>query len=267
MPRFIIFFFFLCSSYSFAIEKLSPSLNDRQLDVLGALIWENEGSQKIKNLTHWNVGEAFPSLGIGHFIWYPSAQKGPFKEQFPALLNYFKAQGVQLPLWLTTAKYAPWKTREQFYAQFEQSQLEELRTLLSTHIRLQAAFIAQRLTTSIPDIVHSATPAEQLRIKENVQQLMKSPQGVFALLDYVNFKGEGLVISESYQGQAWGLKQVLLTMPMHYQNALRAFSYSADEVLTRRVKNAPKDESRWLKGWRVRIHAYQTLLIASSEEQ
>jgi hypothetical protein len=64
-----------------------------------------------------------------------------------------------------------------------------------------------------------------------------------------------------YQGQGWGLKQVLLTMPGEYNDPLRAFGLAADEVLTRRVKNAPRDEFRWLKGWRIRVHNYQHLKV------
>ncbi|WP_094752089.1 hypothetical protein [Psychromonas sp. CD1] len=267
MTRLVIFFLLLFSSFSFASDKFSLRLNAQQLDILGSLIWKNEGGQKIKNLTHWNVGEAFPSLGIGHFIWYPTQNKGPFKEQFPQLLRYFTAHGVILPPWLVNAKLAPWKTRQQFYAQFDKPQLTKLRTLLNQQLRLQAAFIAQRLTASIPAILSSATAQEKLRIQENVQRLIAMPEGVFALLDYVNFKGEGLLANETYQGQGWGLKQVLLNMPIHYKNPLRVFSFSADELLTRRVKNASNDESHWLKGWRIRVHAYQTLHITSSERE
>ncbi len=29
-----------------------------------------------KGLVSWNRGEAFPSLGIGHFIWFPAVSHG-----------------------------------------------------------------------------------------------------------------------------------------------------------------------------------------------
>ena len=81
------------------------------------------------------------------------------------------------------------------------------------------------------------------------------------LLDYVNFKGEGINKKERYEGKGWGLKQVLLAMPQNENNPLRNFAFSADEVLTRRVINAPRDESRWLAGWRIRVHGYIDLNI------
>ena len=68
-------------------------------------------------------------------------------------------------------------------------------------------------------------------------------------------------LKETYQGRGWGLKQVLLSMPKHYTNTRRAFAFAADETLTRRVKNAPRDESRWLKGWRIRVHAYPLITV------
>ncbi len=118
-----------------------------------------------------------------------------------------------------------------------------------------------RLDTAIPAILQSSTAAQQQRINKQLQVLTATPEGVFTLFDYVNFKGEGLSDKELYQGQGWGMKQVLLNMPLQYDNALRAFGLAADEVLTRRVKNAPRDEFMWLAGWRARIYAYQHIRV------
>jgi len=236
------------------------NLNEKQTQQLGELIWKNEGQNRVEHLTTWNQKEDFPSLGLGHFIWYPYAEKGPFKEQFPQLLDFMTENGVVLPTWLAEASVAPWKSREQFYKVFEDPQLVELRELLHQQLSLQTRFIILRLEQAIPLILASSTALEQQVIEQQLKQLA-TPEGVFSLLDYVNFKGEGINPQERYQGEGWGLKQVLLSMPIHYQNPLRSFGFAADEVLTRRVKNAPRDEQRWLKGWRVRVHAYQDLKI------
>ena len=45
----------------------------------------------------WNAGEDFPSLGIGHFIWYRAGQQEIFEESFPQLLSFLKRQQVALP--------------------------------------------------------------------------------------------------------------------------------------------------------------------------
>jgi hypothetical protein len=261
MFRFIVFFtlFFLTSFVNSQSEYIN--LTDKQIAELGSLIWKNEGQQKLQHLTTWNRGEDFPSLGLGHFIWYPHADKGLFKEQFPALLAYFQARGVKLPEWLDKSQLAPWKSREQFYKEFDLKPLSSLRVFLSKHLNLQVKFIVLRLEKALPLIFADCDPQQKNRIKSNLLAITSTPEGIFTLLDYINFKGEGLLSKESYQGEGWGLKQVLLTMPLEYDDPLRAFSLSADEVLTRRVKNAPKDELRWLEGWRVRVHGYQNIVV------
>lgn len=260
MFRLIFCFALLFTSLSCISQTYRINLTSQQTEKLGLLIWENEGRQKQQNLTTWNKNEDFPSLGLGHFIWYPGVEKGPFKEQFPELLQFFKSHGVVLPQWLARSEQAPWKNREQFYREFDQAPLTELRLLLSKHLDLQVQFIIKRLETGIPLILLDSNNTEIKVINYQLARLTLLPEGLFALLDYINFKGEGLLLKESYQGQGWGLKQVLLTMPLKYDNPLRAFALSADEVLTRRVKNAPNDELRWLKGWRVRVHGYQKIV-------
>ena len=261
MLRIIFFISLLAASLHLSSQPYSINLSTQQANDLALLIWKNEGQQKVEHLTTWNKNEDFPSLGLGHFIWYPTDQKGPFQEQFPALLQYMQKNDVILPNWLIENKRAPWKSREQFYQEFEQQQLSELRTLLSEHLDLQVKFIILRLQTAIPLIIADSNAEQKILIKQHLNRLTSSPAGLFVLLDYINFKGEGLAEKERYQGQGWGLKQVLLTMPSEYDNSLRAFAFSADEVLTRRVKNAPRDESRWLKGWRVRVQSYQNVVV------
>ena len=261
MCRFIAVFILFFTSFSVNSQPYHIHLTDKQVEALGLLIWKNEGQQKLQHLTTWNRNENFPSLGLGHFIWYPGKEKGRFKEQFPALLNYFQIHGVPLPQWLDTSKPAPWKSREQFYKEFAGEQLSGLRIFLSEHLDLQVKFIILRLEKAIPLILAACEQEQKSRVKDNLMHLTATPEGLFTLLDYINFKGEGLSAKERYQGEGWGLKQVLLTMPEEYNNPLRAFGLAADEVLTRRVKNAPRDEFRWLKGWRVRVHAYQSLTV------
>jgi len=59
--------------------KLSTS----QKSAIGRKIWQNESAGKVTGLTHWNDGEEFPSMGIGHFIWYPKGFNGRWTETFP----------------------------------------------------------------------------------------------------------------------------------------------------------------------------------------
>jgi hypothetical protein len=76
----------------------------------------------------------------------------------------------------------------------------------------------------------------------------------------VNFKGEGVLATERYAGQGWGLLQVLEGMSQESSGpeAVKNFAESAKKVLTTRVRNSPpaRNESRWLPGWLNRINTY-----------
>jgi hypothetical protein len=76
----------------------------------------------------------------------------------------------------------------------------------------------------------------------------------------VNFKGEGVLATERYAGQGWGLLQVLEGMSQESsgREAVKNFAESAKKVLTNRVRNSPseRNEARWLPGWLNRISTY-----------
>lgn len=233
--------------------KISPA----DADSIGKKIWRNECAGTRDGLTSWNKGEKFASLGIGHFIWYPAGKQGPFKESFPALRDYLRTQGVKLPGWLTAAKACPWPDRAAFMADFRSPKMEELRSLLASTVGLQARFAALRLEQSLPTMLASAPAAERETIRRNFYRVANAPGGLYALMDYVNFKGEGTSPSERYKGEGWGLLQVLAGMS-DSGSPTAGFSRSADRVLTRRVELSPPDrgEKRWLPGWRNRVSTY-----------
>ena len=100
----------------------------------------------------------------------------------------------------------------------------------------------------------AAVPAdEQAKVKQNFYRVAATSSGMYPLVDYVNFKGEGTSPTERYQGQGWGLLQVLETM--NDGPALEQFRNAAAQVLTRRVHNSPAErhEERWLPGWLSRV--------------
>src|SRR6056297_1536666 len=90
------------------------TLSQADAAAIGKKIWKNECNGTVEGLTSWNVGEDFPSLGIGHFIWYVKGRPGPFQESFPALIRFFKETGVAVPRWVAEADGCPWKTRNDF---------------------------------------------------------------------------------------------------------------------------------------------------------
>jgi hypothetical protein len=83
-------------------------------------------------------------------------------------------------------------------------------------------------------------------------------RGLYILLDYTNFKGEGTLKSERYNGQGWGLLQVLWHIDDRERNKQKAFATSAKAMLSRRIGNSPKSrgEERWRKGWNIRLDTY-----------
>jgi hypothetical protein len=235
----------------------SAALTEADLDAVGRRVWQNECAGSREGLTSWNTGENFASLGIGHFIWYPAGVKGPFEESFPKLVRFFMDHGAKVPAWLRDQPPCPWKTREEFQREFQGERMQGLRELLASTIRLQSQFLAKRMQESLPSMLTKASPDRRNQVRKNFESLLATGAGTFALIDYVNFKGEGVSPTERYQGQGWGLLQVLESMRRE-GGGIAAFSEAAAEVLERRVRLAPPErgETRWLSGWKARVRAY-----------
>lgn len=233
----------------------SVKLSDAQALEIGRRIWKNECAGTVDGLTSWNKSEDFASLGIGHFIWYPEGKRGPFEESFPKLVTYLDTQGVKTEPWMHKA--CPWNTRAQFMADFQSPQMLQLRGMLKATIAQQARFAAIRAEQALPKILAAAPASERGRVSANFYRIAAQPMGLYALMDYVNFKGEGVLSTERYNGKGWGLLQVLETMSSSGP-ALPSFAKAADQVLTQRVKNSPpaRNESQWLPGWRNRLKTY-----------
>ena len=241
--------------FSLQASQQTISLSPQQAQVIGQKIWQNEGAGNPRNLTVWNKIEAFPSFGIGHFIWYPTGVEETFTESFPGLIAHLK-KTTAVPAWLDN-KDAPWKDRAMFYQQIDSPRMKALRQLLQDTIPQQTEFIVQRMASALPRILGTlGTSAQRKKIEQQFHRVASTPNGVYALIDYINFKGEGISPRERYQGQGWGLLQVLENMPDQTQAVVHAFAQAADVVLTQRVANAPRDESRWLPGWRKRLQSY-----------
>ena len=237
----------------------APALGDAQLERIGKRIWSNECNGTVDGLTSWNTGENFASLGIGHFIWYPAGVEGPFEESFPKLVVWLSRSGVKLPAWLRETKDCPWSSREAFLRDHDGERQKELRRLLAATVKQQTQFIIARLAEATPKF-RSAAGSREAQVAQNIAALQQTTAGNFAMIDYVNFKGEGLNPKERYRGEGWGLLQVLMEMPpCDAAAAPAAFSESAKRVLTRRVKNSPPErkEQRWLEGWKNRCETYK----------
>ena len=87
--------------------------------------------------------------------------------------------------------------------------MKQLRIFLVDTIDLQADFLVERLHEALPKMLAAASDEKRRQVEEQFNRLAGSAQGCYALIDYVNFKGEGVLLTERYRGRGWGLLQVL----------------------------------------------------------
>ena len=242
-----------------------PQLSANELRLIADKIFQNEGGGNRENLVHWNDGEDFASMGVGHFTWYPAGRSARFGNTFPDLLAYMQARGVQLPGWLQQAQHqgAPWRSKNELMYAKQTGQVQELQSLLYATRLLQANYIVDRTRRAMPRLVKATTSDLRSRVAHNLNAVANTPGGWYVLIDYTNFKGEGLNRNGGYRGQNWGMLQVLEEMePVGGPGpqALQEFANAASRVLVRRVRNSPpaRNEARWLAGWSNRINTYRT---------
>ena len=241
-------------------KDLFSNISKAELNAIGEKIFKNEAAGKKENLVYWNEGENFPSLGIGHFIWYKQGEPGIFEESFPQLTEFLKSKNVKLPKIMTENKYSPWKDRQELInlKTKKNPDIEELTNFLYDNKDLQIMFIFKRLEASLEKMM--AVSSNKENVRKQFYRVASSPNGLYPLIDYVNFKGEGTNPKERYNGQGWGLLQVLENMKGTETGkaALTEFSNSAKFVLQRRVNNSDpsKNERKWLQGWFNRCNTY-----------
>ncbi len=234
-------------------------LSAAQKASIGKKIWQNESGGKVSGLTAWNKGEEFPSMGIGHFIWYPKGFNGRWTESWPEFVKFAVARGHNVPAVGRQAD-CPWPNKASFTRDFNGVQLTGLRNWLKANIAVQTDFIAYKSRAALPAMLASAPVAQRARIKRNYDKVASTANGVYALVDYVNFKGDGTNHKETYAEQGWGLKWVLMEMRnvSSGQAAAREFAAAAKRRLDLRIKNSPKarGEGRWKAGWHNRCDTY-----------
>ncbi len=249
-------------------KPISVSNNPVQADnselyAIGDQIFKNETGGKIDQLVHWNHREDFASMGIGHFTWYPAGRRARYGNTFPGLLDYLQKNGVQLPYWIQRARFegAPWHTREELMRAKNTPEVRQFSQLLYNTRNLQAKYIMDRAMRAMPRLVKKTPQHLRTHVADNLNAVANSRGGRYVLIDYVNFKGEGLNRNGGYKGHNWGLLQVLEEMrPTNIgPQALNEFADAAMRVLERRVRNSNprRNERKWLRGWRNRTNTYR----------
>ena len=234
-----------------------------ELYAIGTKIFQNETGGRIDQLVHWNHREDFAAMGIGHFTWYPSGRRQSFGNTFPGLLDYLQKNGVKLPAWVQRARFegAPWRTRGELMRAKNTPEIKQFAQLLYKTRHLQAKYIMDRAMRAMPRLVKKTPSHLRAHVAKNLNDVANSHGGRYVLVDYVNFKGEGLSRHGGYKGQNWGLLQVLEEMrPAQVgSQALNEFADAAMRVLERRVRNSKpsRNERKWLPGWRNRTNTYR----------
>lgn len=250
---------------------LETKLDPRFLEVAGKRIWMSECAGTKEGLTSWNSGEDFASLGIGHFLWFPDGKEFPFEESFPEYLEYHRMRSVgeELPLmpeWLGKATDCPWATRSEFLKAKDSPEMVSLREFLHDTFTVQVEFIYQRLLDSRTRLFAVGDPRLAAHMSARFDALTETPEGRFAMMDYVNFKGDGTKPEEVFEGEGWGLRQVLGEMKADLKGTDAAvdFARASEAMLRRRVRNHPVDE-RWIAGWSRRTREYALPFFRKTE--
>jgi len=244
-----------------------PDLSGSDLYRIAACIYRNEAAGQSRYLTWWGEGEDFPSFGIGHFIWFPSGVDAPFDEMFPDAFSFVQRKAprnLPAPAWMGDLEPfdAPWKDKQQFDQAWSSSEMTELREWLEKTAQPQAGFIVSAFEQRWRGLVLAGDRKHHLGAL--LQKMAETPEGLFAVIDYYNFKGLGVNPRERYQGQGWGLIQVLEALARLCRaeggcdDLVEQFRHAAESRLRLRVELSPpeRNEARWLAGWLTRLQRY-----------
>lgn len=220
-------FILLLPSLTVASDIFPKTLTPQTLKSLTQIVFKNETNCKKEHLISWNEKEDFPSLGVGHSIWFPAHVQPGFQETFPALVEFFRKKHTKksLATWpaILDAKPlgpAPWSTRDEFL----KADKTELQNFLSHPevMAWQTEFMVLRARKSVDAILLRISQEgpegkkKEKQIRQILKKLLSTDEGLIAIVDYVNFKGEGLDPKEVTPDDAhpWGLKPVLEKMPL-----------------------------------------------------
>ncbi len=259
----VVYLVLLCSPF---ITHTVSQIPLQAAAAIGDEIWEKECKHSYEQLTWWKKGEQWASMGIGHFIWYPAGVQERYTQTFPEVLTYLHKHDVALPRWLYNKipQPCPWSSETAFMADFQSPRMLELRSLLKNTTALQAQYIIEHFNDAMSTMLASLPPQKQQHVQQQINRLLTHSRGIYALIDYANFKGMGTNPQESYCGHGWGLLHVLTDMhgDSTGRPAVEAFAASAKKTVQQRVQHSPvhRNEQQWLAGWINRINTYTTQL-------
>lgn len=245
------------------ITHAGLSASPQDMNAIGERIFRNETEGDTSKLLRWNSQGNFADLGIGHLVWYPANQRGPYTETFPSFLKYVQSKNIPLPAWLANRpnEGGPWAKKAAFERAKNDQQMRELANFLQKTLGLQAAFMTDQLRRNMPSMVQTLPVQYRQTALNNFQIMEKTSGGLYPMLDYMVFQGSGTNSNERYNGLGWGLLQVLINMEAVQpgSNALAEFMRSASDSVMHRVAVAPAErrEARMLSAWQTRVRTYK----------
>ncbi|MFZ4116632.1 MAG: hypothetical protein ACOYK6_07940 [Chthoniobacterales bacterium] len=249
-----------------------------QLPLIGKRFFKDQKAEENKPKWGEDQEHNFVYIGSLEYIWYGENNRAQFVEDWPTVASRLKAAGLPIEDWALGA--CPWNTKEDFDEEVKSSTLpdstldpesrigkliallsqDEAKTVqVQTLVdRLNRALESSHDSSLTPTIFQDLPPGELELLKSNldavasVQDAKGHPLGLYALIDYPYFKGEGTAIGEHCNVDGWGLQEVLLNMdPNKVKDAdgvvdgpLQAFIDSGMATLDRRIANHRMEADR-----------------------
>lgn len=218
---------------------------------IGRRLWMNDSDQKPRQLVQWDEKQECALMGIGSCTWRPTSRSGSFDEGFPKFVAFARERGVQAPDFMKGA--APWADPADFESD-DTGMKEKMHAWLAEHLELQAQFLVARVSAALPGMMRAAKRPQAVR--EHFEELMRTPDGVYCLVDYLCFMGDGT----QKDARGTGLLHVLQEMRTTPEkgSAAAEFAGTATALLQRRAKapKAPKSDVAHLGAWLKRCRTY-----------
>lgn len=223
---------------------------------MGRLIWVNESDGALRALVQWDEERDCAAMGLGGSVWYPAGLAGRADEEFPKLVAFAKAQGVEAPVAMRGA--APWVSADELETDSSGSK-EAMHKWLAAHLDVQARFLIARVQMALPRMLRvSKMPAE---VQARFEQLSLSPQGLYAMADFLSFMGDGASPAEP---AAPGLLQALETLRPGAPVSGAEFARAAAEVLQAQARLTPPRDARAKRALALRLKRCRTYATAFS---
>lgn len=236
-----------------AINVQGYKISGANVKQVAELVYKNETGGNPQYLMFWSAKEPFPSLGIGHFIWFPANYNSSFGNTLPLLIDFYKSKNIKVPKLLQQYN-APWNSKQEFetYKQNNPDEVAEIIKFFEKTKHIQVEYMFNRIINSFNNIVQTSSNKSKVIFQFN--RIISQKNGIYLLVDYTNFKGEGAT-----ENSISGLRNVLENMKGVKQDATVYYDFanSCKDVLINRVYLSNNySETKFLQGWAKRCNSY-----------